>query len=213
MVKLEERLEEIVSRSTYQTARKEWISSQIDHEKPLYNYRLDHVKEVVRVAKILVEHEDGDKEVVIPAAWLHDVAKPGLGGVKKHGIKSAEKAREILKDIGISDDLVEKITVSIAKHVGLFLDSPLDPLEAQILWEADKLVKLGSTGLIHYFINSIKIWPGRTLSDIKKGLDEYTITARKIASSMHTTTAKEMAKIRLQTVESFVTSLSEELGM
>ncbi|MBD3407676.1 MAG: HD domain-containing protein [Candidatus Lokiarchaeota archaeon] len=212
MRSIEMELEKIVSDLTTEKSIKEWKTTQNDFDQPLFDYRLDHVREVVRVAKILAGKENANLEIVVPAAWLHDIAKPGLGGVEEHGLKSALKARRILKDIGFEKTLIEKITEVITKHVGLFLDAPLDSLEAQILWEADKLVKLGSTGLVHYFINSIRLWPGRTLFDIKNGLETYLKTARRIASSMQTETAKKIAEFRLQTIESFVVSLKKELG-
>ncbi|NJN53861.1 MAG: hypothetical protein HC804_03350, partial [Anaerolineae bacterium] len=38
----------------------------------------------------------------------------------------------------------------IKEHMGLWLDEPLTNLESQVLWDADKLAKIGLTAVFHF---------------------------------------------------------------
>ena len=93
---LEAALEEIVRGGSEKAAIEEWVSAQANCDLALYNYRFDHVRYVVSVAKEIAQQVGADEQVVTLAAWLHDIAKPGMGGVQKHGDAGAERAREIL---------------------------------------------------------------------------------------------------------------------
>ncbi|MBS3795351.1 MAG: HD domain-containing protein, partial [Candidatus Thorarchaeota archaeon] len=152
-----------------------------------------------------------NRKAALAAAWLHDVAKHGIHGPNNHGEKSSELTREILLEMQIRKQSVDKICDIIKKHVGLTLKEPLEPLEAQILWEADKLSKLGATGIIHYIINGIKLKPGMSLVDISGELSDFMLLAEEIAASMHTEKAQEIASKRLNTMKSFVKFLEQEV--
>ncbi|MGD9396839.1 MAG: HD domain-containing protein, partial [Candidatus Thorarchaeota archaeon] len=78
---IEYRLRMIVERSTRKAAIEEWGDASENQAIPLYNYRLDHIEEVVDLAKELASGTEAKLEVVVLAAWLHDLAKPGVGGV------------------------------------------------------------------------------------------------------------------------------------
>ncbi|MHA2152986.1 MAG: HD domain-containing protein, partial [Candidatus Thorarchaeota archaeon] len=100
---IELRLRRIVEVSTKKAAIAEWKEAADNQKVPLYNYRGDHIQEVVELAKYLADGTGADMEVIIFASWLHDLAKPGVGGisVEQHGIASAEMAEEILTKEGI----------------------------------------------------------------------------------------------------------------
>ncbi|MCK4279551.1 MAG: HD domain-containing protein, partial [Candidatus Thorarchaeota archaeon] len=170
-----------------------------------------HVSQVVAVAKHLAKVTGADMDIVTTAAWLHDFAKPGMGEVLGHGETSAKDAREILLKEGIDPDAVERICDTIRKHVGLTLDSPLEPMEAQILWEADKLVKLGATVFAHTIVYMQKAKPGFSLKDLADELRDYLSLAKRIAASMNTERAQELARIRLNAMKSISELLDAEL--
>ncbi|MGY5862856.1 MAG: HD domain-containing protein [Candidatus Thorarchaeota archaeon] len=208
---LEEKLKQLVISSTSKAAREEWLKAQQESEVPLFNYRYSHVSEVVVIAKHLTEATGADMDIVTTAAWLHDFAKPGMGGVSDHGEKSAQDARKILLKEGIDPNAVEKICDTIRKHVGLTLDSPLEPLEAQILWEADKLVKLGVTVFAHMIVYMQEMRPDFSLKDLADELREYLSLAKRIAASMNTDRAQELAQIRLNAIRSVSELLDSEI--
>ncbi|MCF2137002.1 MAG: HD domain-containing protein [Candidatus Thorarchaeota archaeon] len=205
------RLKERILRETSLVANQDWQRIVNTDGPPIYNYRRDHVASVVATACYLAKEAGADMDVVLIAAWLHDVAKPGLGGPDDHGVEGAKIATQILTDEGIDSKMIERVTYAIRSHVGLVRDTPLDTVEAQVLWEADKLVKLGVIGFIHYVINGLQLKPGMGLVDLHSKLEEFLPLAEKIAGSMITPPAKRMAKERLQVLKDVVLSLKREL--
>ncbi len=209
---LEERLAKRVLSKSDSAARLEWLDTQKKAASALYDYRFDHVVLVVRIAKELSRSTGADMEIVTMAAWLHDYAKPGMAGVKKHGIASAEAARGILLEEGIDQSIVERVCDTIEKHVGLTLDNPVEPLEAKVLWDADKIVKLGVVGLLHFLVNGLKINPGLNLDGMAEKIREFLPLGQKIVASMNTPQGKAMAKDRFSTLVKISEALDRELG-
>lgn len=213
-LEIEDKLRKIVELSTKEAAIEEWKEASEKQRKPLYNYRLDHVEEVVELAKLIGKSTTADLEVVTLAAWFHDLAKPGVGGIsaKDHGKVSAELAEDWLLKAGYDLEITERVCDAIRKHVGLTLEKPLEPIEAQVLWEADKILKLGFIGLIHYILNGIRISKGLTLNEISEQLHEFLPLATKIAGSMNTKTGKEIADDRLKRLFILSEMLDSELN-
>ncbi|MFW9920938.1 MAG: HD domain-containing protein [Candidatus Thorarchaeota archaeon] len=201
---------QIITETSDKESRDEWIAIQRNSDLPLYNYRLDHIKRVVNLSKLIGRDVGANMEIVELAAWLHDIAKPGMGGVKNHGVESAKIAKAILLEHGYPRNTIDSVCDVIRKHVGLTLDIPLLPIEAQVVWEADKLDKLGMIGFIHYIINGIKIHPGRSMNEMAESLKEYLPLAEKIERSMSSATAKRIAKKRLKHLNEISSRLDEE---
>ena len=211
---IEQRLRRIVEVSTRKAAISEWKEATQNQMVPLYNYRMDHVEEVVVLAKQIAQGTDADMEVITLAAWLHDLAKPGVGGIpaQHHGIVSAEMAEEILTQEKINRKTVERVADAIRKHVGLTIKQPLEPLEAQILWEADKILKLGMVGLLQGLLNGIRLFPGRSLEKITDDMREFLELAEKISECVVTEQGKVIAQERLKTLHQFINTLDSELN-
>jgi uncharacterized protein len=210
---MEEQIRKVVLSTTAAAAIDEWKVSSANQKEPLYNYRGDHIEQVVQLAKYLAFETSADYEVVTLAAWFHDFAKPGLGGVviQNHGVASAKLAEKWLIEKGYDTLIVEKVCDAIRKHVGLTLEKPLEPIEAQILWEADKIHKLGLVGLLQYILNGIRIQPGNSLMDFHSKLVEFLPLASKIAKSAVTEKGKVLAYERLRTLQDFTRILGTEL--
>jgi HD superfamily phosphodiesterase len=152
-------------------------------------------------------------EVITLAAWLHDLAKPGVAGIpaQHHGVVSAELAVDVLSEEGIDPDVISQVLDVIRKHVGLTIKEPLEPIEAQILWEADKILKLGMIGFIQGLLNGVQLFPGRGLREISEGLHEFFPLASDIVNCMETKKGKELANERLRTLKTLVKYLDNEL--
>ncbi|TFF95287.1 HD domain-containing protein [Candidatus Thorarchaeota archaeon] len=210
---LDDELMEFIRSTTEGASREDWSSVVLGERSPPYNYRFDHVAEVARVAQYLARGTSADKEVIQVAAWLHDAAKPSLGGVKNHAEASAELASTLLSEAGLDRRFIDSVCDAIRKHAGLTLSKPLEPIEAQIIWEADKIVKLGAIGFIHYVLNSIQMSAGKTLQDLSKEAKDYLPLAEKIAASMSTKKGKKLAKTRLETLRRISDALEEELDL
>ena len=122
---LEEKLEALLSSQCAAAAREEWTNAQPSALAPLFDYRFDHVSQVVRISKYLAQQNGANLDVVTMAAWLHDISKPGIGGDSSHGETSAKAAREILTKEGIDRLTIDRVCDAIRKHVGLTLEGPL----------------------------------------------------------------------------------------
>lgn len=207
---LEEKLRDLILAETQDAAIDEWRDTQ-NPSTLLYNYRLDHVTEVVKISKYLAKNTGANLEIVTIAAWLHDIAKPGLVGIKEHGKVGADMARNLLMKEGLEKTMIDQVCDVIEKHVGLTLEEPIKPLEAQIVWDADKIVKLGVVGFIHMLINGIKLFPGRDLGTIFRDMNEFIPLAERIVSSMQTQLGKKMANERFETLKMIVNMLEKEL--
>ncbi|MFW9786862.1 MAG: HD domain-containing protein [Candidatus Thorarchaeota archaeon] len=210
---IEKKLREIVETSTRKAAKEEWSTAAEKQLVPLYNYRLDHIDEVVDLAKVLATGTEADLKVITLAAWLHDLAKPGIGGIpaEHHGVASAEMAKEILSAEKVNQNTIEHVADVIEKHVGLTIKEPLEPIEAQILWEADKLLKLGMIGFTQGLLNGIRLFPGRSISEIVESLHEFIPLATDIVACMVTKRGKKIAAERLDTFKTLIEHLDAEL--
>ena len=95
--------------------------------------------------------------------------------------------------------------------MGLWRDEPLQALESQVLWDADKLSKIGLTAAFH--------WTGSALAGTKsQELEQIIFRARsadwqkKTVASMHTEPARRAAKKRLKSFNKLWNKLEAELN-
>ncbi len=181
-------------------------------EEPPFNYRLEHLKAVVHIAERLALRLGADLEIVRAAAWLHDLAKEGIAEMVEdgHGVKGAEEAREILERTDFPKEKIAAVCQAIAEHVGLHRDHPLEPLEAAILWDADKLAKLGAISLVHFLCLSPLLGQVTTDSLLAEGQRFLGLQA-KMVESMNTPLGREMGWKRYEVVRGFYEQLEREL--
>lgn len=178
-------------------------------EAPSFYYRWEHVCAVVNAAMRLAELLEADAEIVEAAAWLHDVKK--YEAKEQHPQAGAQFAREFLPKTDFPKKKIEAVAYAIEQHMGLWRDKPLKNLEASILWDADKLTKIGLTAAFH--------WVGGDLSRAKKhGLttEEMIEIGRqpdwqdKTVASMHTKPARKAAKSRIKAFRALWDGLDAE---
>lgn len=172
----------------------------------VFNYRWEHVQAVVRLALRLAEMTGADREVVEAAAWLHDVAK-GYGS-EDHGRDGAVAARQILADTGFPPHKIDAVVEAIVKHVGLFTDEPVEPLEAAVVWDADKLSKLGATAVLHFTGYEIIKGEGTTLRLLELLPD--TGWQEGIVRSLNTAPARAAGRKRLAAYRAFCRQAVQE---
>ncbi len=210
---IEETLKRIVETTTRKAAIEEWQEASEKQDAPLYNYRLDHVEEVVNLAKYIAKDTGANMEVIILSAWLHDLAKPGVKSIstKNHGVLSAELAADVLSREGVDPDIIYQVSDVIQKHVGLTIKEPLEPIEAQVLWEADKILKLGVIGLFQQILNGVGLFPGENLCNIADRLRNFLPLAEKIVACINTEQGERIARERLQNLYSISEMLDSEL--
>ena len=179
--------------------RKRWnispnAGSNIDPNETIpFRHRWEHVQHVVSLALWLVEETGADREIVEAAAWLHDVCKRE----PDHGARGAERAQTILTGTDFPPQKIDAVADAIRQHEGLTRSdpSPLQPLEAAVLWDADKLSKIGVQALMvamssHYV-------QGMPLAERRRRNQEFIETVlSQTVKSMNTKPARTLAEER-----------------
>jgi uncharacterized protein len=209
----------------------EIIENKIDHTA----HDLDHLIRVYQLSLVIAKNEsDIDWEVLIPAVFLHDIARKiednDSTGLVDHALLGASMAEEILKNLHYESPRIEKIKHCIASH--RFRGAlPPQTKEAQILYDADKLDVLGAVGIARSFmlvgIHGERIFRDISLEDYKKenvGLNgkikdlskhasnlEYELKLKKIPQKLFTPQAKEIARQRLEVMRNFFEILECEI--
>ena len=124
-------------------------------KQSLGSHDLEHHQRVTEYAIEIGEKEGTEMTVLIPAALLHDIARP-IADERSHSKVSAEMSQKILQKHEYSKKEIERITECIESHD---FSSNKDPesLEAQVLYDADKLDALGEkwrVGVARWFLFS-----------------------------------------------------------
>lgn len=201
---IEETVQEARSQATT-IGSPEWSEDGIP-----FNYRWEHVQAVVRLAVRLADLIGADREIVEAAAWLHDVAK---GRSKDHGKDGAVAARRILAETDFPPGKIDAVADAIAKHRGLWLAEPVEPLEAAVLWDADKLSKLGATAVLH-FVGGLVTYGRDTTTQILEDLpgDDWIKPdwQEDMVRSFHTAPARAAARERWEAFRDFCQRAMQE---
>lgn len=172
-----------------------------------FNYRWEHVKTVVTLAVKLAEQTGADKDIILASAWLHDVRKDTKN---LHPQEGAKFAREFLPQTNFPPEKIERVAQAIENHMGLWRDEPLTDLESQVLWDADKLAKIGLTAVFHWTGDALAGTKFRDVHDlIQRGRDAD--WQEKTVVSMHTQPARRAAERRLIAYNKLWAELEAEL--
>ena len=124
---------------TSETARALYADGGSSHD-------FDHVLRVTRLAERIAHVEGADLAIVRTAALLHDIAESS--GRRDHHARGAAMAREILA--GQPPEFVDAVAHAIEAH--RFRSEPAPrTLEAQVVFDADKLDITGAIGVARAF--------------------------------------------------------------
>lgn len=171
----------------------------LDDDEPLpFDQRFEHVAQVTALALRLGRALHADLEIVEAAGWLHDVRKQE----PKHALAGAAAARTILAATDFPPEKIEAVAEVIAKHEGLYRPPhapPLEPLEAAILWDADKLSKLGVQSVL-MSLSTPHVF-GKDMAERWRYVAEFAdkVLGRTV-QSMNTKPARRMAERRYRNV-------------
>ncbi len=109
-----------------------------------------HIASVVKNAEILAERYGADKEIVMIAAWLHDIASiTDYTLYELHHIHGAEMAYEILKGYGYDDKKISLVQECIKNHRGS-VNSEKSSLEELCVADADAISHFDSIPSLLY---------------------------------------------------------------
>jgi uncharacterized protein len=181
----------------------------------------DHIQRVYRMAERLALLEGADLEIVRASALLHDAegskTSGGEAGRLSHQYESARLARQVLLEEGWEEARIQQVEHCIRAH--RFRDQREPPLtiEAQVLFDADKLDVIGAFGIARTiafdvvvgqpifalpsekFISRGEKEPGEPHSSYH----EYLFKLAKIKDLLFTSTARSLASGRHQFMEDF----------
>jgi uncharacterized protein len=184
---------------------------------------LSHIRRVVKAARAIAKREGGALEIVIPAAWLHDlVAVPKSSPDRARASRlSAEAGVVLLRELEYPTEWHAPIAHAIAAHS---FSAGLEPetLEARIVQDADRLDALGAIGLARCFATagamgtalyceSDPFAAGRELDDGRWAIDHLPKKLLRIADTMKTATGASLARERVEFVRTFLRQLAREL--
>ena len=173
-----------------------------------FNYRWEHVTVVAALALRLAALTGADAETVEAAAWLHDVCKFSHG--EQHPQAGAAFARAFLPTTDFPPAKIDAVAAAIADHMGLWRDEPLTVLESQVLWDADKLAKIGLTAVFHWTGGALAGHKMHTLERLIRRARANDWLPRTVAS-MHTAPASRAAAARLDAFQHLYDALEREL--
>jgi uncharacterized protein len=108
----------------------------------------DHILRVLALAERIGRAEGADLEVLRAAVLLHDAAGATPGGERAaHHMASTDFARVVLQAEGWPNDRLEAVLHCIRAHRFRGSEAPRT-LEAQVLFDCDKLDVLGAIGAV-----------------------------------------------------------------
>jgi len=193
---------------------------------PIHDF--EHVKRVYQMAEKLAESVGADLEIVRAAALLHDVegSAPGAETRASHHHQSAEFASEILSREGWPASRIAAVQHCIRAHRFRSDGEAPETLEAQVLFDADKLDVLGAIGVARVIgyaaINRQPVYAEPSRQFLESGqkepgephsaYHEYVYKLRKIKDRLYTQKAREFARARDHYLSQFFQRLEEELS-
>lgn len=197
------------------------IQDVLGNKDPAHD--LAHVTRVVSTAKKLAAGEGANLEVILPAAWLHDLVNlpKDHPDRKKVSVLAADEALIFLQSVNYPQKYFTEIHHAICAHSFSANIKP-ETIEAQIVQDADRLDALGAIGLARLFSITTQLGrpfydfndpfaASRPLNDKNFGIDHIYIKLEKITHSMNTQSARVEALRRFKFIEEFLDELKKEI--
>ncbi|MBX3049657.1 MAG: HD domain-containing protein [Anaerolineales bacterium] len=185
----------------------------------------DHVLRVLNMAEKLAAAEGADVEIVRAAVLLHDAsgAETGGEGRAEHQHLSAEFARQVLEAEGWPAERIAAVQHCIRAHRFRGDEGP-QSLEAQVVFDADKLDVIGAFGVARTLAYDVVMgWPfyapaseqfrqtgEKEPGETHSSYHEYLFKLSKIQDRLHTQTAKNLAAGRQAFLNAYFEQLDAE---
>jgi len=210
----------------------------------------DHVVRVYKIAERLASAEGADMEIVRAAALLHDAqgdinaendhpvsgtdSETRAGGAEglqdagraDHQHASARFARQVLEAEGWPDERIAAVEHCIRAHRFRQVEEQPKTLEAQILFDADKLDAIGAIGVaraVAYAAQDGKqfYWPPseqflasgeEEAGEPHSAYHEYLFKLRKLKDRLYTPNGRLLAQERHKRMVAFFEQLVDEVN-
>lgn len=175
---------------------------------------------VWKTCQIIAKQEQADTEILLPAAIFHDIinlpkSDPNRANASK---LSADYAQKYLKTTRFAHSKIPAVHHAIHAH-SYSANIACESVEAKILQDADRLDALGAIGIARCFAVSGAMGralfhptdpmaENRPLNDTEFALDHFQTKLFKIAETLHTDTAEDMAAARVTYMQQFCETLA-----
>ncbi len=178
-----------------------------------FNYRLEHVRQVERDARWLLQSVGGDEDVVLAAVWLHDRYQPQLAKPDHHAVLAADWVRDHLGETGFPVEKIEAVAYAVERHSAQVQSLPETAHEARILWDADKLTKLGPLA----FVNMVAVMPAfpehaMNYGEIVRMAKDELARRKELVDLFYFPISRERASQRIAAQELFVHQMRKDLA-
>ena len=156
-----------------------------------------------------------DSEVLIPAAYLHDISTVAHG-FHEHHLKSAEMAAEFLPTLDLPAERIHKVEQAILVHTIAIAPEQRSSfsIEGRILYDADKLGRLSGLAVVTSLIEFGARYPNRAVTGevlvaILRHIEERYV---ELYQSLNTAPAREMAREKFGNTLAFLDGIIEHLS-
>lgn len=181
-----------------------------------------YISAVVATCKMLAlelaEAEAGtlNMDALVVAAYLHNISTIEFG-FHDHQLKSAEMAVEFLREVQAPAELVTSVERVIRAHTVAQASQEQGetrPLEARIVYDADKLGRLSGLAVVTSLIEFGARYPnravnGEVLCAILRHIEERFVD---LFQSLNTAPARAMARVKFGNTLAFLDGVIEHLS-
>ena len=183
----------------------------------------DHTLRVYRLCERIGAAEGVDMDVVLAAAYLHDIARSqqdNSNGAVCHAEKGARLATSILEELPLTPEQKENILHCIRSHRFRGNHIP-HTREAKVLFDADKLDAIGAIGVARAYLfagevgarlhsQDTDIEDTQPYTEDDTGYREFKVKLCKIKDCILTREGRKLAADRHSIMEAFFNRLLEE---
>ncbi len=184
---------------------------------------LSHIKRVVNNALYLSDIESCNKEIVLPAAWLHDCVQVPKDSPQRAQASqlAADEAVRFLRTQEYPEALLEAVHHAVAAH-SFSAGIPVESTEAGVVQDADRLDALGAIGIARCLLTGGALGSDiyhpddlfaerRELDDKAFMVDHFHTKLFKLPDTMQTTAGREEANRRVAMMRTFLEELAREV--
>lgn len=184
---------------------------------------LAHFKRVVATAKRLAKAEKAREEIVIPAAWLHDLVIVPKNDPRRSQASrlSAQAALEFLEEQKYPREHFADIAHAIEAH-SFSANIDVRTAEAAVVQDADRLDGLGAIGLARCFATAglmkrafyseeDPFCEKRTPDDREFTIDHFYVKLFKTADTLKTEAGRAEGRLRVEKMKRYLSELAEEI--
>lgn len=178
----------------------EWPAQWEGYHWPGYTW--EHTLRVRVLALRLAQEMGAARDVVEPAALLHDIEKPAG---REHAALGAREAARLLAERGVDEELAARVVDAIATHAGG--NTPTHPAENLALGDADLIdANFGLVGVWRFI--TIRAGHGTGVEETIRAMPEWLPKKDELLGLLNTDAGRAVADDRRTQMHEFCAALS-----